>query len=233
MVVRRFLLNKDWERLMGKEKKEIDKEQIASEICEAAKLYKRFLVGKRFLYAFDGRYIEVLYKAQNFRHLTGVACNMSAKDFYKNAVNDKLQGKQIYFSNRHPYSLCKRKVKHLCEISILASTENIMLEEIVAKERTFKFGSTDLEFTLCMNKEHDAEGNKIGDCYIVESLRDEDCFSKSKEAYEVTHILSRANDAPKYTDVLFIDKKETIATLPDEVKPLLERKLLEKAEDTE
>lgn len=42
--------------------KKSDKEHIVKEICEAAKLYKANLVGKRFLYVFDGRYIEVLYK---------------------------------------------------------------------------------------------------------------------------------------------------------------------------
>ena len=62
--------------------KKSDKEHIVKEICKAAKLYKANLVGKRFLYVFDGRYIEVLYKNVNFKHLTGVECNMSAADFY-------------------------------------------------------------------------------------------------------------------------------------------------------
>ena len=46
--------------------KKIDKEAIAKEICKAARLYKEHLVGKRFAYVFDGRYIEVLYKNENF-----------------------------------------------------------------------------------------------------------------------------------------------------------------------
>ena len=129
--------------------KKSDKEHIVKEICEAAKLYKANLVGKRFLYVFDGRYIEVLYKNVNFKHLTGVECNMSAADFYRNALKNRLQAPQIHFSSSHPYSLCKRKIKHLCEISILASTENFMLEEIVTNTRTYKFGTTDLNFSLC------------------------------------------------------------------------------------
>ena len=44
--------------------KKIDKEAIAGEICKAAKLYKEHLVGRRFIYVFDGRYIEVLYKTE-------------------------------------------------------------------------------------------------------------------------------------------------------------------------
>lgn len=206
--------------------KKSDKEKIAGEICKAAKLYKEHLVGKRFIYVFDGRYIEVLYKNVNFKHLTGVGCNMSAKDFYKNALKGRLQGPQIYFTKEHPYSLCKRKVKHLCDISTLASSENFMLEEIVTDSRIYKFGTTDLEFSLCMNKERDETGAEKGECYIVESLRDEDCFSKSKNAYTVTHILSKENTVSCYTDILFIDKTTSLCELPDTVRCMLDKKLL-------
>ena len=139
--------------------KKIDKEAIAKEICKVAKLYKEHLVGRRFAYVFDGRYIEVLYKTENFKHLTGV--------------------------------------------------------------------TTDLEFSLCMNKEYDDNGVEKGDCYIVESLRDEDCFSKSKSAYPVTHILAKDNTGRTYTDILFIDQLSSIQELPDEVLKMLDGKLLE------
>lgn len=207
--------------------KKIDKEAIAKEICKAARLYKEHLVGKRFAYVFDGRYIEVLYKNENFKHLTGVECNMSAKDFYRNALKNRLQGPQIYFTNRHPYSLCKIKVKHLCDISVLASSENFMLEEIVTDSKTYKFGTTDLEFSLCMNKEYDDNGVEKGDCYIAESLRDEDCFSKSKSAYTVTHVLAKDNTARTYTDVLFLDASSSLQELPDEILKMIDDKLIQ------
>lgn len=207
--------------------KKVDKETIAKEICKAAKLYKEHLVGRRFLYVFDGRFIEVLYKNENFKHLTGVECNMSAKDFYRNALKNRLQGSQIYFTNRHPYSLCKRKVKHLCDISVLASSENFMLEEIVTDSKTYRFGTTDLEFSLCMNKEYDDNGVEKGDCYIVESLRDGDCFSKSKKAYTVTHILVKDNTVRTYTDILFLDASSSLQELPDEIMKVIDKRLLE------
>lgn len=53
-------------------KKQQDREKIVQEIKKAAALYKKYLVGKRFLYVFEGRYIEVIYKSANFRHLTQV-----------------------------------------------------------------------------------------------------------------------------------------------------------------
>lgn len=175
-----------------------DRKEIIRVIQSAANEYKKYLVGRTFLYVFDNRYIEVLYKAANFKHLTGVESHLSAKDFYKNALRHRLQSTQIFFSSRHPYQLCKRKLQHLHEISHLAQCENFMLEEIITNTRSYRFGTTDLNFTLCMNKEQDSNGKEKGTCFIVESLRDEDCFSKSKMAYDVTHILSKKNDEKLY-----------------------------------
>ena len=45
---------------------------IVKKIIQAARVYKNNLVGKTFMYVFDNRYIEVMYKASNFKHLMGV-----------------------------------------------------------------------------------------------------------------------------------------------------------------
>lgn len=207
-------------------KKQENKKQIISAIVSAAKLYKEHLVGKRFLYVFEGRYIEVIYKAQNFRHLTGVSTQLSAKRFYRNAVKNELQAEQIYFDAKHPYSLCVKKIRHIGEVATLAGAESFMLEEIVTNTRTYKFGTTDLRFSICMNKETDENGNEKGDCYVVESLRDEDCFSKSKNTYAVTHIFSRPNDRKKYTHLLYMDESASLSDLPEEIKEILEQNLV-------
>lgn len=203
-------------------KKNNDRKLIIREISKAARLYKEHLVGKKFLYVFDDRYIEVCYKADSFRHLTGVETSLSAKRFYQYAVKNQLQSSQIFFTSRHPYSLCKKKLKHICEISVLASTENFMLEEILTNTKSYRFGTTNLKFTLCLNREYNSYGREKSECYIVESLRDEDCFSKSKTAYEVSHILSKDNDAKKYSNLLFLDKKSNMEELSDEIALMIE-----------
>jgi len=193
-------------------------------------MYRKHLVGKRFMYVFDNRYIEVIYKNENFRHLTGVDTNLSAKQFYSYAVRRILTTSQIYFNAVHPYDLCVRKVKHIGDIATLAGSESFMLEEIKTNTQSYKFGTTDLNFTLCMNKEKDDQGNEKGDCFVVESLRDEDCFSKSNQAYVVTHIFARQNDVKKYTDMLYIDSSASMEDLPENVKDMLEPSLLELTE---
>ena len=203
-------------------KKINDRKLIINEISKAAQLYKEHLVGKKFLYVFDNRYIEVCFKTDGFRHLTGVETYLSAKRFYQYALKNQLQSGQIFFTNRHPYSLCKKKLKHISEIAVLASTENFMLEEILTNTKSYRFGTTNLKFTLCLNKEYNENGQEKSECYIVESLRDEDCFSKSKTAYEVSHIFSKDNSAKKYSDLLFMDKRSNLDILPDKVASMLE-----------
>ena len=201
-------------------RKQADRKNVVEKIKEAAIAYKEHLVGRTFMYVFDNRYIEVLYKAANFKHLTGVDSNLSAREFYRSSVRKQLQASQIGFSNRHPFELCCRKLQHLKEVVNLAIAESFMLEEITTQTRSYKFGTTDLKFTLCLNKEHDEEGNEKGHCYIVESLRDEDCFEKSANVYSVSHIFVKRNDVEKYDQLLFMDKNA--GDLPGDILNLLD-----------
>ena len=51
---------------MPKSRKTQERKEIIKTIENAARVYKDQLVGKTFLYVFDGRYIEVMFKAENF-----------------------------------------------------------------------------------------------------------------------------------------------------------------------
>ena len=210
--------------------KKQDRLALKAKIEAAANLYKSKLVGKRFLYVFEGKYIEVIFKKENFRHLTGVDTYLSADRFFKYALQGKLSLSQFWFNEVHPYDLCVRKVQHIGDIAQLVTSENFILEEIATNTQSYRFGTTDLNFTLCMNKELDTQGNEKGDCYVAQSLRDEDCFSKSKNAYIVTHIFSRPNDTSQYTEILFMDKSANMENLPEEVKAMIVPELLPKTE---
>jgi len=190
-----------------------DRKQTAKLICNAAMEYKKNLVGKTFLYVFDNRYIEVMFKVSNFKHLTGVDSNLNAKSFYQLAVEGKLQGTQIYFSAQHPFQLSKKKIQHINNISNLATSESFLLENITTSTQTYKFGSTDLNFTLCFNKQNPT-GIKPDAYFTVESLRDEDCFVRSANVYSITHILAKANDSSLYTDVIYIENGKNLSDIP-------------------
>lgn len=113
-------------------------EYTARIICKAAGPYKSNLIGRKFLYIFDNRYIEVIYKTNNFKQLTGVESELSAKDFFKLAKRGKLSYKNIYFSSTHPFQLSMKKLKHLNDIVKLSTSESFMLEEIKTNTN-FKF----------------------------------------------------------------------------------------------
>ena len=189
-----------------------DRKKIIHEISAAAELYKKNLVGRQFLYVFDGRFIEVMYKAENFLHLTGVGTGLSAKQFYKYAVNRILSTSQILFN-----------AQHLCDMAELAASECFMLEEIRTSTQLYKFGTTNLDFTLCFGLDSKREGS-----YIAQSLRDENCFAKSRDVYTVTHILSKQNDKKRYEKLLYMDKASSMAEIPVEVLQMMEPSLLEK-----
>ena len=96
-----------------------------------------------------------------------------------------------------------------------------MLEDIATQTQTFKFGTTDLNFSVLMNER--------SGCFVAESLRDEDCFSKSDSVHAVTHIFSRPNDAKKYDKLLYKDETALESGLPGEVLSLLTASALSEA----
>lgn len=201
--------------------KKQDRINIAKKICLAAQIYKDNLVGKTFLYIFDNRYIEVVYRTKDFAHLTGVETKEFAKDFFKYALKSHLHYNQIHFTKRHPYDLSSKKVEQLINIQNAINTELIILETVTTKTATYKFGIADLEFTLCMDKDTDANGNAKSDYYIVKSLRAEDTVDKSKDAFEVHFVLMKDNDSKKYDTVTYADKRYSISDLPDNIQELI------------
>ena len=106
-----------------------DGESIVSQINAAALLYKQHLVGRRFMYVFDGRYVEVLYKKRSFRHLTGVGSAFGAEQFFKLAAGGKLRSDQVVFP-KDSFDLCEKKSGFICDIATLARSESFMLEQI-------------------------------------------------------------------------------------------------------
>ncbi len=194
--------------------KELNKASAINEIHLAAIEYKNNVVGKKFLYVFDNRFIEVSFKKSNFKHLTGVDTKLSADDFYKCAVRGKLKKTQIFFSSAHPYALYEKKVKHIQDISKLAKSQSVILEEIMTNTTTFKFGTTNLSFTLLLEHEYDSSGNAKSECYIVKSLRDEDCFDKASDYFLVTNVFEKESNDKKYSTILYSDNNK----LPSELK---------------
>lgn len=204
-----------------------EKLRILKQITAAAKIYKEELVGKTFLYCFEGQYIEVMFRKKDFAHLTGVEWAIPAADVYKKAIKKELSTGQIAFSKRHPYSLCVRKLLHLSQIAKLTNSEIFVLKDISTDTTVFKFGVTELNCTLCLDYDLDLSGNPKSTVFIVKSLRDEDSFDRAAGAFEVNLIFCKGNSEKLYNLCTFNDGKVPLVELPLTIKQKLSPDLLD------
>lgn len=208
-----------------KSRKSQHKQQIANTIIAAVQNYKDYMVGKTFMYVFDNRFIEVVYRTKDFAHLTGVDSHLSANDLYRDSIRGKLKSSQFYFSKRHPYDLCLKKIDHIENLSIFTNSELFLLETVLTDTTIFQFGMTDLDFTLCLGKDLDKQGNEKSSFYIAKSLRAEDCFDRATNVYEVRYIFSKSNDERLYNTINYIDDSCNISLLSDFIKEKLSPEL--------
>lgn len=191
---------------------------IINSICQAAKAYQINFVGKTFLYVFDNRCIEVIYRVRDFCHLTGVDTTSGASSFFKDALQGRLRSGQIHFSSRHPYDLCVRKMQHIQNLKEVITSNVLILENVTTNSCTYNFGFTDLNFTLCLVKDCDVNGVPKSKHYIAASLRDENCSARSGKQFVCEAIFSKANNKAKYDTVCFCSNDNVIHSLSDEVK---------------
>lgn len=205
--------------------KSSDKKNIAITIRNAAQIYKKHFIGKTFLYIYGKKAIEVIYRAKDFLHLTGVDTSLSASDFYKEAVRNRLTHQQIFFSQRHPYDLCKRKMLQLTNMPAITNSALLILEGLTTDTFTYKFGLTELAFTVCLGKDTNAAGQTVSNYYVARSLRVEDSFSRANNAYEITFILSKNNDQKYYSQILFSDKNTLLSDLPENILNMIDETL--------
>lgn len=208
------------------------KARIIQTIISAAAQYKKHLVGKTFLYVFEGHMIEVAYHAEEFRHLTGVATRgLTARSFYDKAVDGTLQENQVYFDTKHQLHLCKRKMRHIQNLVSVTNSALVVLKDVSTKTETYHFAFTELSFTLCLGRDVDlSTGNLKNNYYIVKSLRDGDMFNRNVLQYECNYIFSRQTDKSFYDTLCYSDGKVMICDLSDKIKAKLAASLIFEAD---
>lgn len=187
------------------------------QIQKAAKLYKKNLVGKKFALVYEQGYIEIIFSSKNFKHLVGVDSPLYAKQFFSDALHNRLNEKTVLFSERHPYRVSVKKVTNLLRLTSLIYSDSFLLEEINTTTKHYKIGATNLDFTLCFNYPKDDYGKITNECLRAESLRDEDCFAKSSSVYEITHIFAKNNDEEFYNEICYMDNRYSINDIPTDV----------------
>lgn len=187
------------------------KNAIRQDLIESASVYSQNLAGKIFLYVYGDEFFEVSFPVNHFLHLTGVETYLSAKDFYRNAKKGKLTNSQFYFDERHPYANAKKKLPCLKRLPELTNDVVCILKDMQTVTIIYKLSVTNLEFTLGLTENIDANGNKINDFFLPMSLRVEDSsIEKSYDGEIVDFIFSKDASVAKYNILLVEDKYKSI-----------------------
>ena len=193
---------------------------IRQDILDAATIYSQNLAGRSFLYVYGEEYFELFFPTNRFLHLTGVAADLSGKEFYKNAKNATLSCNQFYFNSEHPYNSARKKLPCLKRVPELTNTMVCVLKDMQTLSITYKLSVTNLEFTLGLVQQTDNNGNIMPNRFIPMTLRVEDSsvnksgggeiidfiFSKdaSKSVYDTLSVRDERKDIPKCIRALLI-----------------------------
>ena len=205
------------------------KNLIRQYIIDAAKAYGDNLAGKTFLYVYKNDYFEVSFPADHFMHLTGVESPLDKKNFYRKAKKEQLTNKQFSFSSRYPYANAKKKLPCLERLSELTTDVVCVLKDMHTQSIVYKLSVSNLEFTLGLVEDEDAEGNKRSSYFLPMSLRVNDkSVENSDDGEIVDYIFSKSASESKYNNLLVSDKNERLI---EPVRELIDEKLLEEIDN--
>lgn len=195
------------------------KSQIIKRIHNAAIKYKTYFIGNTYMFVYDNKCIEVMFKKSSFMHLTGVASNLNADDFYKHAIiRNGLRPAEIYFNSNHPYDLADRKTQCLADLYRITIEDVLVATDVITMTFAYTIGITNLKFVICLGDDTDSAGNLKGSCMIPYSFRIQEIEnSKFNNLYEVTHILKKKTGERKYSTLTF-GKQGSIKDLPIEIQ---------------
>lgn len=185
------------------------KSAMLKKIHKAAILYQQHLAGKTFLFVYENKYIEVVFKNSSFLHLTGVNTNLKSKEFYQHAKKKNgLRVNEFYFDKEHPYDLAEKNTDCLEELYKVTCSEVLITGDVVTLTANYRIGITDLHFILLCGPNKDKHGKLIDDCLVPYSFRVEEIRnSKFGELYEVDFIFSKNTNDKKYNHITYTGNK--------------------------
>lgn len=195
-----------------------DKDLARKGIIRAAKSYSKHLSGKVFLYVFGNEYIEVMFRADDFLHMTGTgSTKMNAREFFRHARDGHLRRDQFRFLENYPFHLVNRKLSCLVRVHELTDREVAVLKDMRTGSLVYKIALSNLEFSVGMYQR--------GPLYCPRTLRVKDkAFENSGGGEIVDFIFARRYEEAKYTTCTFQDPAKEI---PVTILPLLDPALAE------
>lgn len=197
----------------------MNQKEIVKKLNESAKIYKENLQNTNLLIIYNKNnrveYIEVLFLARNFMHLTGVRSleksgkYKKANQFYNACLNNKLSYKDIIIKDDGTTKL---------KLDIISNLVNIDKEckMIGMYDNSKKELITDIlvgSVHMCVGLIRDSKTY-----YIPNTLLKEDIRKLTIERYPIIGILKKKINEEKYQTLTYISKKMDISMITKNIE---------------
>lgn len=180
-----------------------------------ASLVYNNLVGKNFLYVYNNQYIEVIFKVDEFKHLTGIGTSLTPKDFYKKIKKREINKKQIKFGGKNPKDLCELKLSKICDIEKITNSCVCIYSSYKTDSFTYRLALSNFEFVLCLSEYFDKNGIRIKNRYFVQSFRvDKNEGERALKKFNVDFIFEKSYTDKKYNKLLYGNKLNIVNLKP-------------------
>lgn len=197
----------------------MNQKEIIKKLKEAANIYKENLKNTNILIIYNKnkkvQYIEILFLARNFMHLTGVR-SLESKEKYKNAnqfynacLNNKLSYKNIVTKNDGTTTL---------KLDIISNLVNIDKKcKMIGMYNDYK---RELITDILIGSVHMCVGliKEQKKYYIPNTLLKEDIRKLTVEQYPIVGILKKNVKEEKYSVVTYLSKKLDIKKLQENIE---------------
>lgn len=194
-----------------------EKQELLNQIMQGASEYKK-LMGKRYMIVFNDQCFELIFKKENFKHLTGVfSKNLSQHRFFKDALDRRLKISSLDFSQKQPYRWAKVKCLHLSDIGNLLTKGSFVVKD---QNGGYPYIITDKGFGICLSQDKNQNGEFL-DYYYPRSLQDGDLTLQKdpSQVFKIDYIFSKPTDqAGGFKTLEFMEDGKDIEALPEIIK---------------
>lgn len=201
--------------------------KIIVKLKKAAQCYSA-LMQNQYIIVYEGNYIEVVFNKKYFKHLTGISSSLNAKTFFNNSKSGKINSNQIFFDNKHPYQLCRKKLDNIINLEKSLHTDLLLLYNINTVSYIIPKGLTDLNFVLGLDVNNNLNGDIVNDKLVPYTIRveGESAFNGSFAQYQIDYIFSKKKNSQKYSTLCFGDIRH-VDSIPEEIRKLIDFNNLE------
>lgn len=196
-----------------------NKKQAIKIVTQAAKKYEEFLRGKHFLILFeksDGTvdYVQLSFKNNNFKHLTGIQTKLTAIEFYDMSRKGRLSENDIDISSSG---------RTQSKLVVLPYLHSLLYDRCMIGISLNGGIYIDTEYFVGNSKTYLSAGfrslNEIG---IPVTLYNEDIRKLTSPTYKVAAIFRKEYYEKKYGICTFESKDFQFDNLDDKIKSMIE-----------